>query len=117
MRRFAQEPMRQCCLDPATNAPAPDVGTDAHMMMWIADECQHHRADNINARACVTGKPVAGGIEGREEGTGRGVQYAIHAFFDSVRDRGAAFEDGMLRGKTVIVLGRATSAPRPRGSS
>jgi glutamate dehydrogenase (NAD(P)+) len=105
-RRFARELIRHRFLDPATNVPAPDVGTDARTMMWIADEYQHHRADDINARACVTGKPVAGGgIEGREEATGRGVQYAIHAFFDSARDRAAAFEVGTLRGKTVIVQG------------
>ncbi|MBM2575464.1 Glu/Leu/Phe/Val dehydrogenase [Jannaschia sp. Os4] len=105
-RRFAQELMRHRFLDPATNVPAPDVGTNAQTMMWIADEYQHHNTGDIDARACVTGKPVAGGgIEGREEATGRGVQFAIHAFFDSDRDRRTAFDDPKLAGKAVVVQG------------
>ena len=105
-RRFAQELMRHGFLDPATNVPAPDVGSGAREMMWIADEYQHHHPSDIDARACVTGKPVAaGGIDGRTEATGRGVQYAIHAFFDSEREREAAFGADRLRDRTVIVQG------------
>ena len=81
-RRFAQELIRHRFLDSATNVPAPDIGTSERTMMWIADEYRRLRPDDINALGSVTGKPLGGGgIEGRVEATGRGVQYAIHAFF------------------------------------
>ena len=50
--------------------------------MWIADQYARMNTTDINARACVTGKPInLGGIQGRVEATGRGVQYAIREFF------------------------------------
>ena len=106
-RRFAQELMRHGFLASATNIPAPDVGTDQQMMMWIADEYRRYKPEDINGMACVTGKPVeGGGIEGRTEATGRGVQYAIHAFFQSKVDREkAGFRSGQLTGSTVVIQG------------
>ncbi|WP_299592862.1 Glu/Leu/Phe/Val dehydrogenase [uncultured Tateyamaria sp.] len=106
-RRFAQELMRHGFLASATNVPAPDVGTNQQMMMWIADEYRRYKPDDINGMGCVTGKPVeGGGIEGRTEATGRGVQYAIHAFFRSDKDRArAGFETEQLEGCRVIVQG------------
>ncbi|AKS46336.1 glutamate dehydrogenase (NAD(P)+) [Octadecabacter temperatus] len=106
-RRFAQELMRHGFLASATNVPAPDVGTNQQMMMWIADEYRRYKPDDINGMGCVTGKPVeGGGIAGRTEATGRGVQYAIHAFFQSERDRHAAgFESDKLEGQRVIIQG------------
>ncbi len=106
-RRFAQELMRHGFLASATNVPAPDVGTNQQMMMWIADEYRRYKPDDINAVGCVTGKPVTGGgIAGRTEATGRGVQYAIHAFFQSERDRRpAGFASDKLEGQRVIIQG------------
>jgi glutamate dehydrogenase (NAD(P)+) len=47
-------------------------------MAWIADQYARMNTTDINAKACVTGKPMnAGGIAGRVEATGRGVQYAL----------------------------------------
>lgn len=106
-RRFTQELIKHNFLNTGMNVPAPDVGTDEKTMMWIADEYRRHRPEDLNALACVTGKPLGGGgIEGRTEATGRGVQYAIHAFFDTRSDaERAGFVTQYLRAKTVIVQG------------
>ncbi len=106
-RRFAQEMIRHRFLDSAMNVPAPDIGTNERHMMWIADEYKRLRPDDINGSACVTGKPLAGGgIDGRTEATGRGVQYSVNAFFDNQIERErAGFETGDLQGKTVIIQG------------
>jgi glutamate dehydrogenase (NAD(P)+) len=61
---------------------------------------------DINAKACVTGKPPhAGGIQGRVEATGRGVQYALREFFRHKDDMAKAGLTGGLDGKRVIVQG------------
>ncbi len=81
-RRFTLELVRKGFLNPATNVPAPDMGTGQREMAWMADTYKHLNPDDINYIACVTGKPVEhGGIHGRTEATGRGVQYAIQEFF------------------------------------
>jgi len=106
-RRFAHELIRHRFLDSAMNVPAPDVGTNERHMMWIADEYKRLRPDDINGSACVTGKPLAGGgIDGRTEATGRGVQYAVHAFFENEIERQrAGFDTDALKGRTVIIQG------------
>jgi glutamate dehydrogenase (NAD(P)+) len=106
-RRFTQELIRHGFLNSATNVPAPDVGTSEQTMMWITDEYRRQRPEDINGNACVTGKPIAGGgIEGRTEATGRGVQYAIQALFRSPHDLAATgFAADSLAGRTVIVQG------------
>ncbi len=106
-RRFAQEMIKHGFLGSAANVPAPDMGTNEQTMMWIADEYRRLRPDDINGMACVTGKPLAGnGIEGRTEATGRGVQFAIQTFFETIEDaRKAGFEGDDLTGRTVVVQG------------
>ena len=105
-RRFAQELIRQNFLSSAQNVPAPDVGTSERTMVWIADEYRRMRPDDINAEACVTGKPLAaGGIEGRSEATGRGVQFALREFFSTARDVTRTSLPPTLKGRTVVVQG------------
>ncbi|NIY78549.1 Glu/Leu/Phe/Val dehydrogenase [Celeribacter sp. HF31] len=105
-RRFAQELARHEFLSPSQNVPAPDVGTNETTMIWIADEYRRMKSHDINANACVTGKPLAmGGIEGRIEATGRGVQYAIQAFFQTPEDVAKIGMDESLEGRTVVVQG------------
>ena len=82
-RRFAQELIKRDMIDPARNVPAPDMGTGSREMAWIADEFRIMNPADINAKACVTGKPVGkGGIAGRVEATGRGVQFIIREFLE-----------------------------------
>ncbi len=51
-------------------------------MAWIADTYKLLFPEDLNRNACVTGKPVErGGIAGRTEATGKGVQYALQEFF------------------------------------
>lgn len=105
-RRFTQELARQNFITPALNVPAPDVGTSEQTMVWMANEYLRMNPQDINAAACVTGKPVAaGGIEGRIEATGRGVQYAIREFFNTERERARSRLPERLAGCRVIVQG------------
>jgi len=105
-RRFTLELVRKGFLSPSTNVPAPDIGTGQREMAWMADTYKHLHPDDINYVACVTGKPVHhGGIQGRVEATGRGVQYALREFFRHAEDVKKANMDGSLDGKRCIVQG------------
>lgn len=67
-------------ISPVNDVPAPDVGTNSQIMVWMMDTymnlagpSQQHLAQGI-----VTGKPVdCGGTLGREEATGKGVVMCI----------------------------------------
>lgn len=105
-RRFTVELARKGFLSPSTNVPAPDMGTGQREMAWMADTYKHLYPEDINYIACVTGKPVEhGGIRGRTEATGRGVQFALQEFFrhrDCVQQVG--FTDG-LGDKRIAIQG------------
>ena len=105
-RRFTQELAKRDLIHPSQNVPAPDVGTGEKEMAWMADEYRRLNPTDLNAWACVTGKPVnKGGISGRTEATGRGVQYALRAFFDHPRDLLRTKLSPGLSGKRIIVQG------------
>ncbi len=105
-RRFAYELIKRDLINPSQNVPAPDMGTSQREMAWIADQYSRMNTTDINARACVTGKPLnAGGIAGRLEATGRGVQYALQEFFRHPGDVKRARLSGSLRGKKAILQG------------
>jgi glutamate dehydrogenase (NAD(P)+) len=104
-RRFAYELAKRDLISPSQNVPAPDMGTGERDGV-IADQYNRMNTTDINARACVTGKPIhAGGIQGRVEATGRGVQYALQEFFRHPEDVKKAGLKGSLDGKRVIVQG------------
>jgi glutamate dehydrogenase (NAD(P)+) len=105
-RRFAYELAKRDLINPSQNVPAPDMGTGEREMAWIVDQYRRMNTTDINAAACVTGKPLnAGGIQGRVEATGRGVQYALREFFRHPEDIKAARLSGTLDGKRIIVQG------------
>ena len=105
-RRFTDELSKRDLIHPSQNVPAPDVGTGEKEMAWMADEFRKLHPTELNAWACVTGKPVnKGGIGGRTEATGRGVQYALQAFFDNPVDVKKTGLTPGLKGKRVIVQG------------
>ena len=105
-RRFTQELSKRHLISPAQNVPAPDMGTGEREMAWMADEYKRLHPNELNSWGCVTGKPVSkGGIRGRVEATGRGVQYAIHEAFRHPKDIEFAGLTPGLKGKRVIVQG------------
>lgn len=105
-RRFTQELAKRSLISQAQNVPAPDMGTGEREMSWIADEYKRLNPSDLNPWACVTGKPVSkGGIRGRVEATGRGVQYALKEAFRHPRDIKIAGMTGTLKDKRIIVQG------------
>jgi len=88
------------------NVPAPDIGTSSREMAWIADEYRKIHPADINGAACVTGKPTSkNGLIGREEATGRGVQYIVREFFRNPELLKLCKLDNNLATKTFILQG------------
>jgi len=105
-RRFARELAKKGFINPSENVPAPDMGTSSREMAWIADTYRTLFPQDVNAIACVTGKPAGqGGIAGRTEATGRGVQYGLREFFRHPEDVKRAKLKGTLEGKRIILQG------------
>ena len=105
-RRFTQELSKRNLISPGLNVPAPDMGTGGREMAWMADEYRQINPTDINGFGCVTGKPVEmGGIHGRTEATGRGVQYGLQEFFRHPEDVKHANMEGGLEGKRMVVQG------------
>lgn len=105
-RRFAVELAKKGYISPAENVPGPDMGTSAQEMAWMADTYRTLNPGDINALACVTGKPLTqGGIAGRTEATGRGVQYALQEYFRHPEDVAMAGLKGGLGGKRIVLQG------------
>lgn len=105
-RRFTYELVKRDLINPSQNVPAPDMGTGEREMAWMADQYRRMNTTDINAAACCTGKPLnAGGIHGRVEATGRGIQYALREFFRHPEDVAQARLSGSLDGKRIVVQG------------
>jgi glutamate dehydrogenase (NAD(P)+) len=105
-RRFTAELIRKNFIGPGVNVPAPDMGTGEREMAWIADTYDAFHPGGLDNMACVTGKPVSqGGIQGRTEATGRGVQYGIREAFRYPEDFRSCGLEGGLDGKRVVVQG------------
>ena len=74
-------------IGPEYDIPAPDVGTNAQIMVWMMDTYMnmHNLSDKNAQRRIVTGKTLtSGGSRGREKATGQGVVYAIQEWADEV---------------------------------
>jgi len=105
-RRFALELIDKNYISPSLNVPAPDMGTSSREMAWIADTYKTLFPSDVNALACVTGKPLEmSGVDGRTEATGRGVQFGLQEFF---RHQDLLEESGLyggLTGKRIVLQG------------
>ncbi|MEK6553030.1 MAG: Glu/Leu/Phe/Val dehydrogenase [Bacteroidota bacterium] len=105
-RRYTAELIKKNFIGPGIDVPAPDYGTGAREMAWIADTYQQMKPDDIDGVGCVTGKPIElGGIRGRTEATGRGVYYATREAVGFSEDMKKLKLSTGLEGKRVIVQG------------
>jgi glutamate dehydrogenase (NAD(P)+) len=105
-RRYTAELIKKNFIGPGVDVPAPDYGTGSREMAWIADTYSAFNPGQIDALACVTGKPVSqGGIRGRVEATGRGVYLGLReACADRDDMKALGFSTG-IEGKRVVVQG------------
>lgn len=105
-RRYTAELIKKKFIGPAIDVPAPDYGTGAREMAWIVDTYEAFNPDAINAKGCVTGKPVSQhGIDGRTEATGMGVYLGIREAVSVEEDmKELGLTTGLL-GKSVIIQG------------
>jgi len=105
-RRYTAELVKKDFIGPGIDVPAPDYGTGAREMAWMADTYSALNPGMIDAEACCTGKPLEqGGIHGRTEATGRGVYFGLV--------RALSYEDDMkklgmttgIAGKRIVIQG------------
>lgn len=105
-RRYTMELIKRNCIGPGIDVPAPDYGTGPREMAWIADTYQAVSPGQIDALACVTGKPVSqGGIAGRTEATGRGVFFGVREALSTSENAALFNMTPGLEGKRVVVQG------------
>ena len=105
-RRYTIELVHKNFIGPGQDVPAPDYGTSAQEMSWIADTFQTVSQSELNALACVTGKPLSqGGIRGRKEATGQGVFYGLRQACDIAEDMKRIGLKPGIADKTFVVQG------------
>ncbi len=105
-RRYTSELCKKNFIGPGIDVPAPDYGTSSREMTWILDTYASLNPNDINAQACVTGKPIAqGGVRGRAEATGLGVFFGVREACSFQEDMEKLGLSVGIAGKKVIVQG------------
>jgi glutamate dehydrogenase (NAD(P)+) len=105
-RRYTSELIKKRFIGPGEDVPAPDYGTGEREMSWILDTYMAMHPGEVDAMACVTGKPITqGGVRGRREATGLGVFYGVREVCkmeDVMTKLGLSIG---IEGKRVVVQG------------
>ncbi len=105
-RRYTAELIKKNFIGPGVDVPAPDFGSGEREMSWIMDTYVAFHPNQIDAYACVTGKPVSqGGVRGRKEATGRGVHFGIREAMSIAEDMKKLGLTTGVSGKRVVVQG------------
>lgn len=105
-RRYTSELIKKNFIGPGVDVPAPDYGTGQREMSWIADTYSAFHPGQIDALACVTGKPVSqGGVRGRLEATGRGVFFGLREVCNHADDMMQLGLEKGLEGKRIVIQG------------
>lgn len=105
-RRYTTELVKKNFIGPGIDVPAPDYGSGAREMAWMADTYATFYPTDLNAIACVTGKPTThGGIAGRAEATGLGVFYGTRHACTYKEDMDKLGLEVGLKGKTISLQG------------
>jgi len=105
-RRYTSELVKKNFIGAGIDVPAPDYGTGAREMSWIADTYASLNPGDVNAMGCVTGKPISqGGVRGRTEATGLGVYYGVREVVNVKEDMDKLGLTTGIAGKKVIVQG------------
>jgi glutamate dehydrogenase (NAD(P)+) len=74
-------------IGPDYDVPAPDLGTNAQIMAWLADTYMNLREPSrrMDGLAVVTGKPLEfGGSYGREKATGQGLVFVLEELLPKI---------------------------------
>ena len=105
-RRYTSELIKKNLIGPGIDVPAPDYGTGEREMAWIADTYATFNPGQLDANACVTGKPLSQhGIRGRREATGRGVFFGLREAVNITEDMKKLNLPTGMDGKKIVLQG------------
>jgi glutamate dehydrogenase (NAD(P)+) len=105
-RRYTSELIKKNLIGPGIDVPAPDYGTGEREMSWIADTYATFNPGQLDANACVTGKPLSQhGIRGRREATGKGVFFGLMEAVSIADDMKKLGLNTGMNGKKIVLQG------------